>query len=366
MAEKKIHRRVTEQLTRYVAWEEKAASYLLSQKGEGVNRIPPEALAAARARKEKLHLKWPGLLSTWYLNHLTYLEQTTPAERRSLEGLVSKYLLYHQLMKEHREEQTAPLAEPERIRREALRVMAERHRRGEQRYSDLFNARMLLEDQGEEILYCGPWKGWLIWDGGRWRRDEENRIFQMAVDSIKALYQKALKAPTEEETLLLMEHAGRSETARKIEALVRVVAWDKRVRVVPEELDRDLYLFNCANGMVDLTCGRLYPHDRKKRITKISPAPYDPQAPCPRWTAFLNQIFQGRRELTSFVQKALGWSLTGDVSSQAMFILYGTGANGKSTFMNTVMKVMGDYGASPPPRRSCKNEATRRTTTSPA
>jgi len=83
-------------------------------------------------------------------------------------------------------------------------------------------------------------------------------------------------------------------------------------------------------------------------MTKVSPVIYDPEAQCPVWKKFLKEIFGKNRDLINFVQRALGWALTGDTSSQAMFILYGNGANGKSTFINTVMKLMGNYATSTP------------------
>ena len=100
--------------------------------------------------------------------------------------------------------------------------------------------------------------------------------------------------------------------------------------------------------MIDLESGRLIPHDKGMMITKVSPVDYDSEAECPVWKKFIKEIFGKNSDLINFIQRALGWALTGDTSSQAMFILYGNGANGKSTFINTVMKLMGDYATSTP------------------
>jgi putative DNA primase/helicase len=107
-------------------------------------------------------------------------------------------------------------------------------------------------------------------------------------------------------------------------------------------------IFNCANGSIDLTNGRLLEHQKSKRITKFAPIIYDENGECPQWLNFLKSIFKKNKHLIHYVQKVLGMSLTGDVSEQAMFILYGTGANGKSTFINTIMQIMGDYGTNTP------------------
>ncbi|MEA1910993.1 MAG: phage/plasmid primase, P4 family, partial [Spirochaetota bacterium] len=199
-----------------------------------------------------------------------------------------------------------------------------------------------------EIRFCGPWKKWVIWDGSRWKRDDENLIYQMGINTIKGMYKKSIANKTKDEAIAMMEHAGRSESVRKIEAMVRVTSWNKDINILPEILDRHSFIFNCRNGMIDLNSGRLLPHEKERMITKISPVIYDPEAECPVWKKFLKEIFDKNKELINFIQRALGWALTGDNGSQAMFILYGNGANGKSTFINTVMKLMGDYATSTP------------------
>ena len=146
----------------------------------------------------------------------------------------------------------------------------------------------------------------------------------------------------------MMDHAGRSETTHKIESMVRNTAWKFGMNLLPEDLDADPWLFNCDNGITDCRSGRLLPHDRNKLMTMISPVEYHPKAVCPQWTKFLRSIFGENRQLIRFVQKAMGTCLSGDVSVQSMFILYGTGANDKSTFVNAMMSVLGDYAATTP------------------
>ncbi|MGG4126616.1 phage/plasmid primase, P4 family, partial [Bacillus licheniformis] len=113
--------------------------------------------------------------------------------------------------------------------------------------------------------------------------------------------------------------------------------------------DSHKYLFNCDNGVIDLKTGELLPHDRDLLFTKISPISYQPDADCPNWKTFLESIFiddQGtpNYEIIDFMQKAIGYSLTGDTTEQVMFFLFGNGRNGKSTFINTVQHLFGDYG----------------------
>jgi putative DNA primase/helicase len=114
---------------------------------------------------------------------------------------------------------------------------------------------------------------------------------------------------------------------------------------VPQhKFDGDPFALNCANGILNLRTGALEPPDREKYCRKLAPVNYDPEAPTPKyWLEFLNKIFDGDTDLITFIQQALGYSLTGDVGSQCLFFLHGTGANGKSTFIETVADLMGDY-----------------------
>jgi len=98
-----------------------------------------------------------------------------------------------------------------------------------------------------------------------------------------------------------------------------------------------------ANGTLDLRTGELRPPRREDLITKASPAGFDPAATCPQWLAFLDRIMQGNAELIGFLQRAAGYSLTGNTSERAFFICHGTGANGKSTFLDVLKTLLGDY-----------------------
>jgi len=140
----------------------------------------------------------------------------------------------------------------------------------------------------------------------------------------------------------LAGHAMRSEQATKHLAMIRLA--QSMRPALPEQFDQDPWLLNLQNGVLDLrTCG-LAPHDPGQMLTRLAPVAYDPTARCPKWLAFLDRIMDGNRGLIEYLQVAVGYSLTGDVSEQKLFILYGTGANGKSTFLETVRGMMGDYG----------------------
>lgn len=109
------------------------------------------------------------------------------------------------------------------------------------------------------------------------------------------------------------------------------------------DFDQLKYLLNDENGVVDLKTGKLQPHNRELKLTKITNISYEENAKCPNWLAFLDQIFLGDKELTEYMQQLISYSLTGDISEQIMMFLVG-GGNGKSTFINTIKDLVGEYG----------------------
>ncbi len=113
----------------------------------------------------------------------------------------------------------------------------------------------------------------------------------------------------------------------------------------PQCFDADPYLLNVENGTIDLRTGEIRAHSHDDLITKLVPIQYDPGASCPRWLQFLEEVFGGDRQTIDFVRRALGYSLIGVTKEHAFFVLYGTGANGKSTMLEIVAKILGDYGA---------------------
>jgi putative DNA primase/helicase len=107
-------------------------------------------------------------------------------------------------------------------------------------------------------------------------------------------------------------------------------------------------LLNCQNGTIDLRTGELLPHRMEDFITRLAPVDFEPDARCPRWLEFLNRIMDGNQHLIDFLQRAVGYALTGETSEQCLFIFYGGGANGKSTFLQAMSHVLGDYSMSTP------------------
>lgn len=207
--------------------------------------------------------------------------------------------------------------------------------------TDLGNAERFEAFAGDRFRYVHPWSSWIWFDGARWQRDVDGESVRWGRDTLRAVGAQAGTVPDEESRGHLIKHALDSESSARIAAMLSLA--QSLLPIAPEALDADLDLFNCANGTLDLRTGALRPHDRRDRLTRLSPVRFDLDATCPRWDAFLLRVLGGNAQLVGFLQRAIGYSLTGHTSEQVLLLLYGIGANGKSTFLETVRALMGDY-----------------------
>ncbi|ALD91897.1 hypothetical protein CR3_2705 [Cupriavidus gilardii CR3] len=184
--------------------------------------------------------------------------------------------------------------------------------------------------------YVAAWGRWLVWDGRRWRNEET----LAATDLIRGVCRHAaLQADNPK----LAAKLATSGTVGGVERLARA---DRRHAATTAEWDADPWLLNTPGGVVDLRTGRLRAHDRADRMTKITTA--TPGGDCPTWRRFLAEVTGGDADLQAYLQRVSGYCLTGSTREHALFFLYGTGANGKSVFVNTLATILGDYAASAP------------------
>jgi P4 family phage/plasmid primase-like protien len=268
--------------------------------------------------------------------------------------------------------------------------------------TELGNAQRLVRRHGKDMRFCHPWDGWLVWDGRRWQPDQTAEVVRRAKETIAELYRRASEiidaigsalasrvasapggangecdvasggcqppegsgsvngvhvpqganAPRSPDHLRvemnqaknILTHCLRSESSGRIRGQLQLAQSEPGIPVLPEQLDRDPWLLNVMNGTLDLRTGQLKPHDPNDLLTKLAPVVYNPEAPYPLWEKFLDRILAGNKNLFHFLRRAAGLCLTGDVSEQAMLFLYGKGANGKSTFLQILLALLGDYG----------------------
>jgi len=205
------------------------------------------------------------------------------------------------------------------------------------------NATRLVERHGEDLLYVPLWKRWLAWDGMRFARDETQEIVRRAQDTVLALYSEAQELPSQAEREALVKHALRSESGKALREMIEIARSRDGIATTPTRLDVDPDLFNCANGTIDLRTGELREHRRGDLLTKRSPVHYEPDAEAPMFHSFLRRIMDNSEEKIDFLQRALGYTMTGNTGEEVCFIAYGRGRNGKSKFLGAVSHVLGDY-----------------------
>ncbi|UCG88036.1 MAG: hypothetical protein JSW71_05685, partial [Gemmatimonadota bacterium] len=209
--------------------------------------------------------------------------------------------------------------------------------------TDLGNAVRLCKYFGESIRFCPKWGKWLHWDGRRWAPDETGEVMRYAKDTVVTILDEAKAAPDDDRKALTRWQV-QSESEGKLRAMLTLAETEPGIPVRPGELDANPWLLNVENGTLNLELGSLSSHWRRDLITKLAPVRYlGDSARCPRWLEFLDEIFDSDAQLIHFVQKAVGYSLTGDTREQCLFILYGTGANGKSTFLEVLRSMLGEY-----------------------
>lgn len=226
-------------------------------------------------------------------------------------------------------------------------------------------AEKLAQERGEDFKHCDG-LGWLAWTGTHWKEDEKRvgkaidemakSLFQEASDLLKEAG-RATAATAGEGGEKPREAKDKEREARDLLALGRLHRTAKGVWGVKamaqmhlnddtSSFDRNIWLLNCANGTLNLTTGELYPHRREDRITKLIHVEYHKDAPCPTWERFMSDIMLQDLEMVQYLQRIIGLCLSGDTREHHFFILYGQGKNGKSTFMTTIQKLMGDYARS--------------------
>jgi len=214
------------------------------------------------------------------------------------------------------------------------------------RFTESGNADRFVIQHRDEAAYCAELKSWLIWNDGRWKEDKGKRIVTFGDSTARSILGEAVAIQDSHERDKTIKWAKQSLSKYGIDHMIGLS--ESRLHVPVEQLDQNPWLLNCTNGVVDLRSGKLLPHDRGFWITKQVPVDYDPDAKCPRFDRFLNEITNGDSSLIEFLARALGYSLTGSAQEQCFFIAYGEGANGKSTLLGLFRHIMADYAENVP------------------
>lgn len=217
--------------------------------------------------------------------------------------------------------------------------------------SDTMNAEILVNTYGEDLIFI-PGMNWFHWNGKVWEPDLDGAITsQLFIACMKAFQEDAASRIVSAKSKTAMREAGalanwavRSLSATAIKAAVDLASTFAQVRRTADEVDsvETLWLLNCNNGTIDLRTGELRKHNKKDLITKMVPIDYDPTKTAPFWESTLSLIFDGKQDLIDYMQRALGYSITGSQDERCFFICWGeAGANGKSTVLETIQDILG-------------------------
>jgi P4 family phage/plasmid primase-like protien len=214
----------------------------------------------------------------------------------------------------------------------------------QEHFTDLGNAKRFAKSWHTQVRYVTTWEKWLIWTKTCWALDQTKAIERLSRQTVQAMYAEAAQLEDSKARQALAQWAMQSESRGKLEAMIALAQAELPIPMTHELLDADPWAFNCANGTIDLRTGTLQPHRPEDLLMKESPVFYDPRAPCPRWERFLREVMADNQDLIDYLQRAVGSSLTADVSDQCLFFLYGAGANGKSKFLEAILTITADYG----------------------
>lgn len=245
-------------------------------------------------------------------------------------------------------------------------------RRLQSQLTDAANADAVLEAVGlSEFRYVSEWDAWIAWDGRRWsaaggKGGARDRVVQAVIRVARVRY--VAHREMQAETRTRLETDPENEALKnRMKWLSSILAWlvssqnssrigacvsllQGLVGVTIRELDQHPWLFNVANGTIDLRTGELAPHRREDLLTQISDIHYDPDATCPAWRAFIESSMGGPGSalMQMYLQRVVGYQMTGSIREQCLVFHFGDGSNGKSTFRSLVQAMMGDYAVAAP------------------
>jgi len=209
--------------------------------------------------------------------------------------------------------------------------------------TDLGNAERLVVGHSADLRFLHQTRQWHVWDGTRFAADDNGEAKRRAKQTARAMLFEAALQDSEELRKQIIAHQIRSESDRAVRAMLALAESDEKIAARAADFDRDNLLFNVKNGTLDLRTGALREHERNDFITKLAPVEFDRSATAPTWDRFLLEIMNDK-DTVAFLRRAVGYSMTGETGEHCYFLLHGSGANGKSTFVETIRALFGDYG----------------------
>ena len=215
--------------------------------------------------------------------------------------------------------------------------------------NDTGNAHRFIDENGINLRYNIDNHSWMIWNGEYWQYDIFNNVKNIAEILIEKMKLEAFSINDIEKQKEAFKNINRLFNSNGKELMLKEAQHIQGIPVNNEMFDKDPYLLNCKSGVIDLRNGKVTPHDRNLLLSQYTECSLTKQKPV-KFLKFLNDIFEGDKELIHYLHKAFGYSLTGNLDrEQKMFILVGDGSNGKSLLLQIINEVIGDYAATTNP-----------------
>jgi P4 family phage/plasmid primase-like protien len=208
--------------------------------------------------------------------------------------------------------------------------------------TELGNAERLVAGHGGDVRYLPPFKKWIVWNSRRWEDDELGQVMRWMQDTVRRIRTEAFDVADEDERKKQTAWALTSESAAKLESSISLAFKQPDVSMLPKKFDTYPMLLNCVNGTVDLRTGELRSHRREDYCRRMIDVAYAPDAAAPMFDAFMERV-QPDPLMRAFLQRAVGYSLTGRTDEQKFLLLHGSGANGKSTLVELIHDLLGQY-----------------------
>lgn len=229
-------------------------------------------------------------------------------------------------------------------------VVEEQEKKKDYDMTDTGNAHRLYDRFGKVIRYSYNRRKWYYWTGKQWILDESGEIKKLADDVCEDLKKEAWSIQDEDLQEKALKFAHRTSQSTPKEAMIKECQHLGEIPASPDDFDAYQDFLNCQNGIVNLRNGELLPHDSNLMMSKICNAEYDVEhKPPKRWLQFLDEITNGDKALQAYVQKCVGYSISGSNREQCTYFLYGMGNNGKSTFLDTISDLLGGYASNAQP-----------------
>jgi len=231
--------------------------------------------------------------------------------------------------------------------------------------TDEGNALRLIDRSGSILRYAPDFGGWMCWreDLGRWYRDiNDVEVTELARTATAHIKMEAEAVGDGERRKQMLKWEQQCQKFERRRAQVGAAAKSRELRARSDDFDSQTWMINCRNGVINLKNLEFLPQSPDQLFTKQVPLNYDADAECPRFSNFIREILQDDDDLIDFMWRALGYSITGDTSEQVLFFLHGDGSNGKSSFLDTMQYVLGDYAVAAPPGLLMQNRGDKHPT----